>query len=127
MTLREAHKTKLRPVNGRWPKVGDVVAIHDEGPQALWKLGRVVTLLTGPDGEIRVAKVKTKAGLITRPTVKLYPLEVDLDDIQPQDAVLTQNKTDDSPSTSGAGERPQRRAAQLSTQGWQNMLASGQL
>ena len=91
-----------------------MVAVHDEGPQVLWKLGRVVTLLTGPDGEIRVAKVRTKAGLITRPTVKLYPLEADLDEEESQDAVQSQGETNDSPQLiSGAEERSQRQAAQL--------------
>ena len=31
--------------------------------------------MTGNDGSVRAAKVKTKNGFTTRPIVKLYPLE----------------------------------------------------
>ena len=49
--------------------------IHDEGPRSRWSLAVVEELITGNDGSVRAAKMKTKQGLTTRPIVKLYPLE----------------------------------------------------
>ena len=54
----------------------DVVQIHDDVAARLqWKLGIVEGLLTGNDGFTRAATIRTKHGLITRPVVKLFPLE----------------------------------------------------
>ena len=48
--------------------------------RASWKLGKVVELHTGKDGEVRGAAVKvastTGSQLYQRPITKLYPLEV---------------------------------------------------
>ena len=40
-----------------------------------WSLGRIVELLPGKDGIIRVVKVRTKDVLYTRPVTKLGKLE----------------------------------------------------
>ena len=55
--------------------MGDVVQIHDEGPWIRWNLAVVAELITGRDGSVRAAKVKTKHGQSTRPIVNLYPIE----------------------------------------------------
>ncbi|KAI3381780.1 hypothetical protein SNEBB_009348 [Seison nebaliae] len=60
-------------------KVGDVVLIHQDTARLNWKLGRVVGLHMGRDGRIRSAEVKTDNGVISRPVVKLYPLETSFD------------------------------------------------
>ena len=48
LALRETHRCLLKSSN-RWPAVGDVVLIKDEGPRIHWKLGQVVELCPGPD------------------------------------------------------------------------------
>lgn len=59
-------------------KIGDMVVIMDnQNPPLLWRLGRVVELLPGTDGHIRVVRVLTRAGIVTRPVVKLVPLPTD--------------------------------------------------
>ena len=72
--LRETHTSKVR--NIVWPTLGEIVLIHDEGPRAKWKLGKICELYQGEDGAIRVVQLKTSLGLINRPVVKLYPLEL---------------------------------------------------
>ncbi|XP_053406534.1 uncharacterized protein LOC123530253 [Mercenaria mercenaria] len=72
-SLREYHKTTGS--NERSIRAGDVVQVHDEGPRLRWKLAVVQELITGNDGLVRAAKIKTVNGLTTRPVVKLYPLE----------------------------------------------------
>ncbi|XP_025191834.1 uncharacterized protein LOC112592072 [Melanaphis sacchari] len=52
--------------------VDDIVIIRDNQSSPLsWRLGRVVKLLPGTDGRVRVARVLTQAGDIVRSVVKL--------------------------------------------------------
>ena len=71
--LREYHKTTGS--REERIRVRDVVQIHDEGPRSRWSLAVVEELITGNDGSVRAAKMKTKQGFTTRPIVKLYPIE----------------------------------------------------
>ncbi|XP_052268588.1 uncharacterized protein LOC127869969 [Dreissena polymorpha] len=74
-SLREHHR--MSGSNTQTINTGDVVQIHDDGPRCRWKLAVVVDVVTGRDGHIRAAKVRTSNGLYTlRPIAKLYPLEV---------------------------------------------------
>uniref|UniRef100_A0A8D8UZ49 Endonuclease n=1 Tax=Cacopsylla melanoneura TaxID=428564 RepID=A0A8D8UZ49_9HEMI len=66
---------------GKWTsgsenvKVGDVVIIRgDDSPPQQWPLGRVTEVLPGPDGVVRVTKVRTSRGELTRPAAKLAVL-----------------------------------------------------
>jgi len=60
------------------PNIGDVVIIKDNIPRGMWRLGRLVQLITSNDGQIRSAKVKMSSGnIISRPLKLLYPLEVE--------------------------------------------------
>ncbi|CAI6351883.1 unnamed protein product [Macrosiphum euphorbiae] len=59
-------------------KVNDMVVIIDSHSSPLmWRLGRVMEVTPGADGIVRVARVLTSTGDITRPVVKLVPLPVD--------------------------------------------------
>ena len=112
--LRETHNIKIK--NAVWPKLGEIVLIHDEGPRAKWRLGKIIGLYPGGDGAVRVVQLKTRMGLVTRPIVKLYPLELDLvveSEVVPEDAV--------------SNTRPTRRAALAAAQVRQGLIETGQL
>ncbi|KAM7361550.1 uncharacterized protein ACRADG_012555 [Cochliomyia hominivorax] len=55
--------------------IGQVVIIHEDKylPQS-WLTGKVVEIVEGEDGKVRVAEVKTKSGVYRRPIHKLAPL-----------------------------------------------------
>lgn len=61
------------------PKLDDLVLIKEDNYPALqWRRGRLVKLLPGKDGVVRVAEVRTQNGTLLRPISKLcrLPLEV---------------------------------------------------
>ena len=76
--LREQHRIK-KPKNTRNPKVGEVVIIkEDQKPRNTWKLAIVKQLITGRDGIVRGAKLKTAGGnnaYLEQAIQHLYPLE----------------------------------------------------
>ena len=72
--LREFHKTTGS--NSQRIKIGEVVLIHDDGPRIRWRLGVVNGLITGNDGLVRTAYVRTSTHVTNRPITRLYPLEV---------------------------------------------------
>jgi len=52
-----------------------MVTIRDNlAPPLEWRLGRVLEVLPGKDGVVRVARVLTSRGVVTRPVVKLVLL-----------------------------------------------------
>lgn len=58
--------------------VNDMVVVKDNiAPPLQWKLGRVVEVLPGSDGVVRVARVITYGGELVHPVVKLVPLLID--------------------------------------------------
>jgi hypothetical protein len=60
---------------------GDVVLVGADNKKRFdWPLGLIVDLIPGKDGNIRVARVKTKGGILTRPLQRLYPLEISSSD-----------------------------------------------
>jgi len=83
---RWKHENKTLPVlrehqrvsdqNQQTIKVGDVVVVHDEGPRSRWRLARVDSLISGNNGRVRAANIRTDGGMTNRPITKLYPLEI---------------------------------------------------
>lgn len=80
---RSEYLQTLQP-RGRWVsdqpqiKLNDMVVIKDKNSPVLsWRLGRVVEVLPGADGVIRVVRLHTLQGTITRPVVKLVILPTD--------------------------------------------------
>ncbi|GFV82357.1 integrase catalytic domain-containing protein [Trichonephila clavipes] len=72
--LREQtqHHRKLRPLT-----VGEVVVVENSlKNRTLWSLARVIQLIPGKDGHVRVARVKTETGKLVRPVQRLYNLEL---------------------------------------------------
>lgn len=41
-----------------------------------WPLGRIIEIFPGRDGKVRVVKLKTATGYLTRPVQRLYHLEL---------------------------------------------------
>ncbi|XP_049875571.1 uncharacterized protein LOC126373455 [Pectinophora gossypiella] len=57
--------------------VGDLVMICDGNlPRGVWPRGRVVRVFPGKDGVVRVAEVRTSAGVLRRPARKLAKLDL---------------------------------------------------
>jgi hypothetical protein len=71
----------LPPCSGTYAtgnlKIDSVVMIHEDStPRLNWKLGRVVKLHVGKDGEVRSIDMKTALGkTVTRPIQKVFVLE----------------------------------------------------
>ena len=79
--LREYHSLKNK-VPLRQISLGEVVLIGDDKlPRNRWRMGVVTELYSGKDGLVRGCKLRTlskQGGIsyISRPIVKLYPLEI---------------------------------------------------
>nr|XP_037876960.1 uncharacterized protein LOC119630700 [Bombyx mori] len=57
--------------------IGDVVVVVDSQlPRNQWPLGKIEQVFPGKDDMVRVAKVRTRHGLYTRPATKLCRLDV---------------------------------------------------
>ncbi|GBM14120.1 hypothetical protein AVEN_60955-1 [Araneus ventricosus] len=56
--------------------VGDIVLIESTAKRINWSLGKVVQLIEGKDGVLRLVKIRTKQGELLRPIQRLYTLEV---------------------------------------------------
>lgn len=67
-------RTKWR-TNSAKLNVGDMVLLaEDNAPPLAWRLGRVIRLITGPDGISRVADIHTNRGCVRRSLVRLCKL-----------------------------------------------------
>lgn len=59
-------------------EVGAIVLIHEDNmPPQKWLLGKVVNVIAGVDGKVRVADVKTKISTVRRAIHKLAPLPLE--------------------------------------------------
>jgi len=56
---------------------GDVVLVgSDNRKRWEWPMAKVLELIPGKDGHVRVVKLKTSGGILTRPVQRIFPLEV---------------------------------------------------
>ncbi|XP_052739788.1 uncharacterized protein LOC128198408 [Bicyclus anynana] len=122
-SLRERHDRHRQPrtVVARAPRLSEIVQIKSDSSRAHWKVGRIVELIKGSDGEIRVAKVKLPNGdTLTRSIGHLFPLELDDHDntVTLKDPTLTEDQTTENNQTSeqeeiatDANKRPSRASA----------------
>lgn len=56
-------------------EINQLVLIKEDNlPPLNWLLGRIIETPTGPDGKVRVVKVRTKNGILTRSITKICPL-----------------------------------------------------
>ena len=101
--LRENQKSTHRR-RTETAKLHDVVIVYDEKePRHLWRIGKIVLLITSEDGKIRGAEVKIGKtnSIIRRPVNKLYPLVTN-----------TEEETVDN-TPFNAHNRPKRNAAEI--------------
>ena len=107
------------------PKVNSVVLIQDSShSRNTWKLGRIISLNSSSDSQIRSARLKTSSSkYVTRPLSLLYPIEC------PADSESVHEVVDEESSGKHSSESPsirktrlQRRAAQVARQRLQEML-----
>ncbi|UYV78173.1 hypothetical protein LAZ67_16000366 [Cordylochernes scorpioides] len=72
--LQQRHKWRTPRPN---VATGSLVLVREEHvPPAKWIMGRVVEIHPGKDGLVRVVSIRTRAGLLKRPLVKLALLPV---------------------------------------------------
>lgn len=58
-------------------KVGEIVLIGNDNTKRLfWPLAKVVELIPGRDGKVRLVRLKTTNGELLRPVQRTYPLEI---------------------------------------------------
>jgi len=58
-------------------KVGDVVLVGSDNLKRLdWPMAKIVEIIQGKDGVVRVVKLKTANGYLTRPVQRIFSLEV---------------------------------------------------
>ena len=101
--LRETHSYTARRQSSTQPtsvEIGDIVIVHDERlPRGLWKLGRIVDVMRGRDGQIRGATVKMASedghgALLRRPIQLLFPLEVKCQEPSLETVQVAENSED---------------------------------
>ena len=97
--LREQHRLKHQG-NQSDVVVGDVMLVKDdERNREKWKMGIVDGLITGRDGIVRAARMKTATGsYLERALQQLYPLELSCDrELQRAQNVLSVNAAEFAP------------------------------
>ena len=121
MTRRERYLTKLSiSLKRRWqveyisslsrfarkdklsiqPKIGDIVLLDCEKPRNSWPLAKIINVIPGQDGIIRMVKVLCKGHEMFRSVTKLLPLEIN--SIESDPTVLV--KQTDKPEYSSQGD-----------------------
>jgi hypothetical protein len=106
--LRERHNLKHQGKN-KTPTVGEVVLIkNDSRNRGKWNIGIVTKLITGRDGVVRGARMRSRKTTIDRSIQDLYPLELSTESTKKDDRVEPKSLDP------GAREfRPRRAAAVL--------------
>ena len=112
-SLREFHRTS--GTTRQTVKKGDVVIIHDDSTRMTWKMAVVTDLVTGRDGLVRAAALRTANGTANRPITKLYPLELNKTEILTDVGTEEHCSTDSMDLSESTVNRPQRRSAQRTT------------
>ena len=76
-SLSERHLSRNLPMDGRQPKVGEVVLIkNDKMPRGRWKIARVKSVTPGRDGVIRRVELQPAYNNLSPDTKKNEPSEV---------------------------------------------------
>jgi len=93
-----AHRRNLQP--------NDIVLVVEPNtPRGIWPIGRVIETLPGPDGIVRVVRVRTKTGIFIRPVGKLCLL-VEAEKPKEETAIGAPPQSDQPDSTASAPSLP---------------------
>ncbi|XP_049884536.1 uncharacterized protein LOC126379761 [Pectinophora gossypiella] len=79
-SLRERYNHSLkqpRVTSKLNPQEGQIVQIKGDKNREGWKVGKIISLIKGSDGLVRVAQVKVGNSIFTRSIAHLYPLEAE--------------------------------------------------
>ena len=84
MRWKDEYLTSLRSFiqknkSYRFPVPGEIVLIKGGTKRSTWVLGKIARLHPGVDGYTRSADVETHHGVVSRPIVHLYPLELNVE------------------------------------------------
>ena len=126
--MRQANLYRKSPGgNTRHIITGDVVLLKENEPSVRneWRMGRVMDLVKGKDGQIRGAKVKVlskkngKQTVVLRPLQRLIPFEIvssneskDPTETRESELVVQEyTEKTDYPVTTSVSKRPVRKAA----------------
>ena len=75
LTKRACWREKLSNL-----RVGELVLLQEDNlKKGKWPIARILKVMPGNDGTVRVAEVRTKTGVYTRPATKIIRLEEDID------------------------------------------------
>lgn len=97
------------------PKVGDIVLLIDEGSPSTWNMAKLLEILDSSDSYERVARLRTKNGIVFRSLSKLHYLESSLNNSENVDRPNSDEGVSDLSTSEPAIDvniRPRRAAAQ---------------
>ena len=77
--IKFSEDTSQKKGGGLTPKVGDLVIIHSHDPRLKWRKALVLENVVSKDGIIRVCRLRTSTGEITRALKHIYPLEINVE------------------------------------------------
>ena len=81
LSLRPSHRDSFQPTKPfpKFLKVGSIVLVkHPIKPRPYWTLARIMRLLPGPDGRVRVVEIRNSSGGLAKINISnLYPLELE--------------------------------------------------
>ncbi|XP_077985927.1 uncharacterized protein LOC144440430 [Glandiceps talaboti] len=128
-TLREKDRISGKGALQNQIRMGDVVLVEDKSvPRLRWPLALVEKLNVGNDGLVRSAVIRTRTGKTSRPIVKLYPLEINVESENNECTATTSNTDCDTTRTNdNTTTRPVRAAAvkaRQRLQDWSTILSS---
>ena len=64
------------------PKIGDIVLLIDEGSPSTWNMAKILEIVNSNDSYERVARLRTKNGIVFRSLSKLHYLESSIDNAE---------------------------------------------
>ena len=104
------------------PKSGDVVLVHSEDPRKFWVMAVIEEVLPGPDGAIRVARIRTPTGRTMRAIKKLFPIGVNAGEQRNEaEAPNVQQRPDNNVNIVHNDSNPSRPKRQAATKARENL------
>ncbi|GBL97618.1 hypothetical protein AVEN_49131-1 [Araneus ventricosus] len=84
--LGQLHQQSINNYENKPIKVGEIVLLEDSNKKRThWNLNRVLKLILGRDGNIRLVPVKTQNSEFLRPVQRIYRLEIENPEVKGKD------------------------------------------